>query len=318
MISRNEIDYDLLNKFSLVISKKDRDLLTNLMESVELSNLVMTITHLDPDDLVMLFYLLPTDTGSLLLDELPIGFIRMLNKKLKETSSKNDFNVHLKVKNLLLGKLIENPNAKDLKEQISRLENENKTLKNEQAIIQQKELSNKIDENLSTYVSDAIDSLKLSREIFDDKSVKWEQYGFLSFVCAIIISLASVSFAVYYLLYAGVKLDWMVYTFLSLKMLIIILLVCAFSNYAYSISKAYVHESLIRVDREHAIRFGEMFLKIYGDRLEQAEVKSVFENWNFSSNSAFNISESKKESLTDLNKSVDLISKMMEIIKINK
>ncbi len=48
-----------------------------------------------------------------------------------------------------------------------------------------------------------------------------------------------------------------------------------------------MHESLKRSDRMHAINFGKLYLEVYGNDVSQNDMKSIFENWNLNSDSAF-------------------------------
>ncbi|AEG10019.1 MULTISPECIES: hypothetical protein [Shewanella] len=316
-------EFKFINNLTSALAEGDQAELINLIISTPIADLVQFIPALEIQEIVELFSLLPAKYTDVILSNLPSTFIKKLSSNLNNFNSENQMVNN--IKKLIYERLSHNNRDYDLSNKYFELKDENMKLQIENVKLQedfkaklQKELSEKIDKNLSEYVNSAINSLKANRRVFNSKADNWKLYGFIAFSSAIFVSLLSAACATYYLLYSGYKLDWVVYSLLSIKVLIVISLACAFSNYAYSVSKAYIHEALIRVDREHAIRFGEMFLNIYGDRLEQAEVKSVFENWNFSSNSAFNITEKNKEPATDLNKSVELISKIMELTKLNK
>lgn len=298
------------------IIREDREVISEIVKNYSILDVVNVLLMLEHESIYTFFYYLPVELGSLVVDQMPVSFVRKLNSEIKEANI--SFDAHLKVKNLLLGKLLIAQDTQELQKKIMILESEKLRLEEGSRNASQKELSEKISDNLSAYVNDAIKSLDSNKKAFDIKANYWNFYGALSFSIAILVSLASLSFATYYLIYSAYKIDWGIYTVLSFKILVLIILLCAFSKYAYGVSKAYVHESLIRIDREHAIRFGEMFLKIYGDRLEQAEVKSVFENWNFSSNSAFNVPESKNESNIEFNKAIDSIFKIFELTKNSK
>ncbi|MBF4297148.1 hypothetical protein EAY24_28300, partial [Vibrio anguillarum] len=50
---------------------------------------------------------------------------------------------------------------------------------------------------------------------------------------------------------------------------------------------AYMHEALKRTERTHAISFGKLYLEIYGNDVSKEDMKSIFENWNMESQSAF-------------------------------
>ncbi|MBM7071067.1 hypothetical protein JQC92_03290 [Shewanella sp. 202IG2-18] len=61
----------------------------------------------------------------------------------------------------------------------------------------------------------------------------------------------------------------------------------AFAKHSYNIGNAYIHESLKRSDRMHAISFGKFYLEVYGNDVNQKDMKEIFENWNMNSDSAF-------------------------------
>lgn len=48
-----------------------------------------------------------------------------------------------------------------------------------------------------------------------------------------------------------------------------------------------MHEALKRTERTHAISFGKLYLEIYGNDVSKEDMKSIFENWNMESQSAF-------------------------------
>ncbi|MGN4989908.1 hypothetical protein [Aeromonas sp. 97A] len=61
----------------------------------------------------------------------------------------------------------------------------------------------------------------------------------------------------------------------------------AWAKHAYNLGNAYMHESLKRSDRMHAINFGKFYLEVYGNNVSQSDMKAIFENWNLNSDSAF-------------------------------
>ena len=78
----------------------------------------------------------------------------------------------------------------------------------------------------------------------------------------------------------------------------------------FSLGKSYSSESLKSSDRIHAIRFGEFYLRAFGDKTKWEELKEVFQHWNIDRNSSFaslDVSQFDPkilESLTDLIKVV--------------
>lgn len=152
----------------------------------------------------------------------------------------------------------------------------------------QKQVQEKIEIKVPEFVDSAISVLKKKESDFSEKSEKWSLYGSVSLGFAIVSAIGA-------LIYGGFEfnsaakenIDWFFFSFLLLKGLIVVGLFGAFAKHAYTIGNAYMHESLKRSDRMHAINFGKLYLEVYGNEVSQNDMKSIFENWNLDSNSAF-------------------------------
>ena len=73
----------------------------------------------------------------------------------------------------------------------------------------------------------------------------------------------------------------------ALKTIVVIGLLSACAKYAFVLGKSYSSESLKSSDRIHAIRFGEFYLRAFGDKTRWDELKEVFQHWNIDRNSSF-------------------------------
>lgn len=137
----------------------------------------------------------------------------------------------------------------------------------------------------------------------------WNIYGSISLGLAMLSAFISFIYGSFEF-HAAAKenIDWIFFTFLLLKGLIIVSLFCAFAKHAYNIGNAYMHESLKRSDRMHAINFGKFYLEVYGSDVSQNDMKSIFENWNMDSDSAFT-----KIRKTDFEPK--FVNKLVEVIK---
>ncbi|PWC18258.1 hypothetical protein DDT56_04940 [Brenneria corticis] len=69
-------------------------------------------------------------------------------------------------------------------------------------------------------------------------------------------------------------------------------------------SSSYIHESILRKDRQHALSFGRLFLQIYGDMATKAEAIEVFKDWNRTGNSAFSKKISSPPNIKELINSI--------------
>jgi ribosomal protein L12E/L44/L45/RPP1/RPP2 len=152
----------------------------------------------------------------------------------------------------------------------------------------QKQVQKKIEIKVPEFVESAVEVLKEKERIFSDKAATWNFQGSISLGLAIASAVGA-------LIYGGFEfnsaakenIDWFFFSFLLLKGLIIVSLFGAFAKHAYNTGNAYMHESLQRSDRMHAINFGKLYLEVYGNDVTQNDMKSIFENWNMSSDSAF-------------------------------
>jgi len=152
----------------------------------------------------------------------------------------------------------------------------------------QKQVQEKIELKVPEFVESAVAALKEKEKTFSDKAENWNFHGSISLGLAVASAVAA-------LIYGGFEfnsaakenIDWFFFSFLLLKGLIIVSLFGAFAKHAYNIGNAYMHESLKRSDRMHAINFGKLYLEVYGNDVSQNDMKSIFENWNMNSDSAF-------------------------------
>ncbi len=167
------------------------------------------------------------------------------------------------------------------------------------------EAAEKIQSNAADYIRVAIDSLdRLERRdrLF---SYVWYFLGFISL-------LLGIAFALRGLAIAGQQAEMQTESLVLvvLKAIVVIGLLGACAKYAFSLGKSYSSESLKSSDRIHAIRFGEFYLRAFGDKTKWEELKEVFQHWNIDRNSSFaslDVSQFDPkilESLTELIKTV--------------
>ncbi|PYG82206.1 MULTISPECIES: hypothetical protein [unclassified Pseudomonas] len=165
----------------------------------------------------------------------------------------------------------------ELKENIRQLQEEH-----------QRQVQEKIEIKVPEFVASAINSLEGKEKEFAKKATTWNYQGHGAIGLAITASIVAFWYGAYAFSTAvKTNIDWFFFCFLIIKGLVIISLFAAWAKHAYTIANAYMHESLKRADRMHAINFGKLYLEVYGNDVSQADMKAVFENWNLDSDSAF-------------------------------
>lgn len=144
------------------------------------------------------------------------------------------------------------------------------------------EAAEKMQSNAADYIRVAINSLE-NLEIRDRiLSYLWYFMGFTSLVLGIGFALWGLTVAGQQ---AGIQTESLI--LVVLKAIVVIGLLGACAKYAFTLGKSYSSESLKSSDRIHAIRFGEFYLRAFGDKTKWEELKEVFQHWNIDRNSSF-------------------------------
>ena len=143
------------------------------------------------------------------------------------------------------------------------------------------EAAEKIQSNAADYIKVAINSLERLERRDRVLSYLWYLVGFVALILGIGFALQGLSAASQQALATESLL------LVALKALVVIGLLGACAKYAFSLGKSYSGESLKSSDRIHAIRFGEFYLRAFGDKTKWSELKEVFQHWNIDRNSSF-------------------------------
>ncbi|MEZ9473464.1 hypothetical protein AB4211_24560 [Vibrio lentus] len=198
-------------------------------------------------------------------------------------------------------------------------------LQEEQQKEHQKQIQKKIEVKVPEFVESAVGALKEKEKIFSEKSEKWNFHGSISLGLAIASAIGALIYGGFAFNSAAKEnIDWFFFSFLLLKGLIVVSLFGAFAKHAYNIGNAYMHESLKRSDRMHAINFGKLYLEVYGNDVTQSDMKSIFENWNMNSDSAFtkiqpsNFEPKVVEQVTQMIKAVSTATQKSDEREVNK
>lgn len=148
--------------------------------------------------------------------------------------------------------------------------------------IEASEVAQKLQTNAADYIKIAIDSLA-GLEVRDRRlGYLWYSLGFLSLLIGIgfgLLGLASAS--------EQTALPSQNLVLAALKALLVIGLLGACAKYAFTLGKSYASEALKCSDRIHAIRFGEFYLRAFGEKTQWTELKEVFQHWNIDRSSSF-------------------------------
>ena len=151
-----------------------------------------------------------------------------------------------------------------------------------------KQIQSKIEIKVPEYVENAIRALENKEKEYTEKAVEWGNKGKRSLYWALTAAIVAFIYgAIEFRSASSTSINWLFFAYLMLKGLIIIGILAAWAKHAFTQSNAYMHEALKRSERIHAISFGKLYLEIYGNNVDKQEMKSIFENWNMESLSAF-------------------------------
>lgn len=138
----------------------------------------------------------------------------------------------------------------------------------------------KIQDNATTYIEDAVSTQKISQERNELAGKLWYLIGFAAL-------LLGIAFALLSLFYRSTPTNMIELGTVLVTNIIVIGFLGACSWYAFSLGKSYISESLKSADRIHAIAFGKFYLRAFGEKATWSELKEVFQYWNIDRASTF-------------------------------
>lgn len=150
----------------------------------------------------------------------------------------------------------------------------------------QRLLKQKVEQSLPGYIRKTQALLKAKERSFSRMGKNWSYVGVGSIIFAIYCGIFFTIYSFDFINLNG-NLEWKYLLINLFKGSLVVGVFLYIAQHAFNISNAYVHESIQRSDKRHAINFGELFLKIYGSGLQREELLKVFANWNISTDSAF-------------------------------
>jgi len=166
--------------------------------------------------------------------------------------------------------------------------------------LQQKRIEDKIPD----YVSDVSKKLEDDDTLFMNKSQRWSRTGIVLSFLAAFIALYTFNKGIQQLS-PSQNIGYVTLIFVFFRGFLAIGILSWVAYLCFNMASSYIHESILRKDRQHALSFGRLFLQIYGDTATKDDAIEVFKDWNRSGDSAF----SKK------NSSPPNIMKLAELFK---
>ncbi len=148
--------------------------------------------------------------------------------------------------------------------------------------VEASKVAEKLNTNAADYIKVALDSLGGLEWRDRILGYIWYGLGFASLVLGVGVALFGLDS-----LNSGKSPSVELILVAALKTLLIVGLLGACAKYAFSLGKSYASEALKCSDRIHAIRFGEFYLRAFGERTQWTELKEVFQHWNIDRNSSF-------------------------------
>jgi len=159
---------------------------------------------------------------------------------------------------------------------LSRIEGEQKH--SEEAAEQRKVAVEKTSE---TYITESLESL-------GKRERKYQTWSLCCYALGYATLLAGLSYALYRAFQDPPEFaDVAQSIYISALTLTVIGFLAAASRFAFVLGKSFMVESLRNHDRIHAIRFGEFYLKAFGQNASWDDLKDAFQHWNLDTGSSF-------------------------------
>jgi hypothetical protein len=144
-----------------------------------------------------------------------------------------------------------------------------------------------IEQNATTFISTALKDLAIQETKHRIAANNWYKGASVLFIIGLVAGLIG------YFTNTSVKADTptpiLVFGFSLqfLRTLFILGLLVAAIKYCIDMGKANVGEAIRLAHRQHAIRFGQFFLNVYGDDATWEQIKEAFAHWNLDTTSTF-------------------------------
>jgi hypothetical protein len=141
------------------------------------------------------------------------------------------------------------------------------------------------------------------------REAKYQRWGLLCYAVGYLTILAGLGFAIYRIT-AGVPSlpDAASAIFSGILVVAFVGFLGAAARFAFVLGRSFMVEALRNHDRSHAIKFGEFYLRSFGDKATWPELKEAFQHWNIDTGSSFK--DQKEDSIDP-----QLIKSLAELLK---
>lgn len=144
----------------------------------------------------------------------------------------------------------------------------------------------RIEDKIPQYVADVSKKLDDDDTLFMGKSQRWSRTGILLSLIAVFIAMYTFKSGIDTLT-KNENIGYVTLLFVFFRGFLAIGILSWVAYLCFNMSSSYIHESILRKDRQHALSFGRLFLQIYGDTATKDDAIEVFKDWNRSGDSAF-------------------------------
>jgi hypothetical protein len=163
----------------------------------------------------------------------------------------------------------------------------------------------RIEDKIPQYVADVSQKLDDDDTLFMGKSQRWSRTGILLSLIAVFIAMYTFKSGID-TLSKNENIGYVTLLFVFFRGFLAIGILSWVAYLCFNMSSSYIHESILRKDRQHALSFGRLFLQIYGDTATKDDAIEVFKDWNRSGDSAFS---KRNTSPPNLFKIIDVLKK---------
>ncbi|MCD0460074.1 toll/interleukin-1 receptor domain-containing protein [Roseiconus lacunae] len=138
-----------------------------------------------------------------------------------------------------------------------------------------------VEKTSEAYIDESLQSLS-------ERERRYQFWALLCYAAGYVTLLLGLWFATYRALTEPPALSDMPQSvYLCVVTIAIIGFLAASARFAFVLGKSFMVEALRNHDRVHAMKFGEFYLKAFGDTANWEEVKDAFQHWNLDTGSTF-------------------------------
>lgn len=163
-----------------------------------------------------------------------------------------------------------------------------------------REVGKRVQGSATSFIQQSLTELREKESLYRKVAYVWYAFAILALASAIGVALWKVSRPI------DAELAWPSFAQYAVTVAVLIGLLAALAKLTFVLGKSFMVESLRNSDRIHAIKFGEFYLNAFSDRVEWAEVKDAFKNWNVDYGSAFKDQDPSSVDPDVIKKALDL------------